>query len=102
MTLLLGKMGQANDPMAVADSTGRVFGVSNLRVADISAFLLLPPGHPQSTVCKCSRYFPAWRAFHVIYLLARIVADESFLAPDMLGEKIAANVLDEGWIIRYV
>ena len=95
MTLVLGKMGQANDPKAVADSTGRVFGVSNLRVADISAFPLLPPGHPQSTVCKCSRYFPALRAFHMIVLLARVVADELFLAPDMLGEKIAANILNE-------
>ena len=52
--LFLGKMGRRNDTMAVADSTGRVFGVSNLRVADISAFPLLPPGHPQATVCKCS------------------------------------------------
>ena len=50
----LGKMGRRNDSMAVADSNGRVFGVSNLRVADISAFPLLPPGHPQATVCKCS------------------------------------------------
>lgn len=99
MTLLLGKMGHANDPMAVADSTGRVFGVSNLRVADISAFSLLSPGHPQSTVCKCSRYF---RAFHVIYLLARNFADESFLALDMLGEKIAAKILKEACLMKYL
>ena len=52
--IFLGKMGRRDDPMAVADSAGRVFGVSNLRVADISAFPLLPPGHPQATVCKCS------------------------------------------------
>ncbi|RDW70509.1 GMC family oxidoreductase [Aspergillus mulundensis] len=43
------KMGHANDSMAVLDSKGRVFGVTGLRVADASAFALLPPGHPQST-----------------------------------------------------
>lgn len=46
------KMGVANDSMAVVDSTARVFGVSGLRVVDASAFPLLPPGHPQATVCK--------------------------------------------------
>lgn len=51
--IFLGKMGKRNDSMAVADSNGRVFGVANLRVVDISAFPLLPPGHPQATVCKC-------------------------------------------------
>ena len=50
---IVGKMGQLSDPMAVVDSTGKVFGVSRLRVADISAFPLLPPGHPQATVCEC-------------------------------------------------
>lgn len=47
------KMGKRNDTMAVVDSRGRVIGVSGLRVVDASAFALLPPGHPQSTVCKC-------------------------------------------------
>ncbi|CAL5867166.1 uncharacterized protein PFLUO_LOCUS1378 [Penicillium psychrofluorescens] len=44
------KMGLANDSMAVVDSHARVFGVQGLRVVDASAFPILPPGHPQSTV----------------------------------------------------
>lgn len=50
------KMGLASDPMAVVDNNARVFGVTNLRVVDTSAFPLLPPGHPQSTVSK-PKYF---------------------------------------------
>lgn len=46
------RMGASNDTMAVVDSKGRVFGVKSLRVADASAFALLPPGHPTSVVCK--------------------------------------------------
>lgn len=45
-------MGKAGDPDAVVDSRGKVFGVHGLRVVDVSAFPLLPPGHTQSTVCK--------------------------------------------------
>jgi choline dehydrogenase len=44
------KMGKSSDPMAVVDSKAKVFGVTGLRVVDASAFALLPPGHPQSTV----------------------------------------------------
>ncbi|PLB46518.1 alcohol oxidase [Aspergillus steynii IBT 23096] len=44
------KMGRADDTMAVVDSEARVFGVERLRVVDASAFPILPPGHPQSTV----------------------------------------------------
>lgn len=44
------KMGTANDASAVVDSSGRVFGVTGLRVADASIFPILPPGHPQSTL----------------------------------------------------
>ncbi|MCJ1306606.1 hypothetical protein MMC25_000249 [Agyrium rufum] len=44
------KMGVASDKMAVVDSHARVFGVKNLRVVDASAFPILPPGHPQSTI----------------------------------------------------
>ncbi|RAL09381.1 GMC family oxidoreductase [Aspergillus homomorphus CBS 101889] len=44
------KMGLREDPMAVVDSEARVFGVQGLRVVDASAFPLLPPGHPTSTV----------------------------------------------------
>lgn len=48
------KMGASNDKMAVVDSQARVYGVQGLRVVDASAFPFLPPGHPQSTVCKFS------------------------------------------------
>lgn len=44
------RMGRANDTMAVVDSKARVIGVNGLRVVDASAFALLPPGHPVSTV----------------------------------------------------
>ena len=43
------KMGIPNDPMAVVDNEGKVFGVNGLRVVDASVFPFLPPGHPQST-----------------------------------------------------
>jgi choline dehydrogenase-like flavoprotein len=46
------KMGIKSDTSAVVDSYARVFGVTGLRVVDASAFPLLPPGHPQGTVCK--------------------------------------------------
>lgn len=46
--------------MAVVDAQARVIGVSGLRVVDASAFALLPPGHPQSTV----------------YMLAEKIAEE--------------------------
>jgi choline dehydrogenase-like flavoprotein len=45
-------MGVETDSMAVVDSHARVYGVQGLRVVDASAFPLLPPGHPQSTICK--------------------------------------------------
>lgn len=43
-------MGMVNDSMAVLDSKARVFGVQGLRVVDASAFPVLPPGHPSSTI----------------------------------------------------
>jgi choline dehydrogenase len=46
------RMGMRNDSMAVVDSRARVIGVHGLRVVDVSSFALLPPGHPQSTVCE--------------------------------------------------
>lgn len=45
-------MGMSNDSMAVLDSKARVFGVYGLRVVDASAFPVLPPGHPSSTICR--------------------------------------------------
>lgn len=47
-------MGAESDPKAVLDSHARVYGVEGLRVVDASSFALLPPGHPQSVVCKAS------------------------------------------------
>ncbi|CAI6341037.1 unnamed protein product [Periconia digitata] len=44
------KMGKSSDKNAVVDSSGRVYGVSGLRVVDASAFPFLPPGLPQATV----------------------------------------------------
>lgn len=49
-------MGRANDTMAVVDSEARVLGVKGVRVVDAFSFPELPPGHPQSTVCKSSFY----------------------------------------------
>lgn len=49
------KMGKRDDQMAVVDSNAKVIGVEKLRVVDVSAFALLPPGHPMSTVCELSR-----------------------------------------------
>lgn len=49
------KMGTDQDRMAVVDSRARVFGVQQLRVVDASIFPVLPPGHPQSVVCRLSR-----------------------------------------------
>ncbi|KAJ5346410.1 GMC oxidoreductase [Penicillium brevicompactum] len=46
------RMGLENDTHAVLDSNNRVRGVHRLRVVDASAFPVLPPGHPQSTVCE--------------------------------------------------
>ncbi|KAL8711185.1 MAG: hypothetical protein Q9220_004330 [cf. Caloplaca sp. 1 TL-2023] len=53
-------MGKPDDPQAVVDSRGKVYGVKRLRVADISVFPLLPPGHPQASV----------------YMLAEKIADD--------------------------
>lgn len=43
-------MGTADDANAVVDPQAQVIGVTGLRVVDASAFPILPPGHPQSTV----------------------------------------------------
>jgi choline dehydrogenase-like flavoprotein len=76
------KMGVRSDDMAVVDSKAKVFGVGRLRVVDASAFPFLPPGHPQSTVCKLSVPFPGG----ICGLLALIIVD-------MLAEQIAEDIL---------
>ncbi|CAL8580498.1 hypothetical protein XPA_006219 [Xanthoria parietina] len=43
------RKGKSDDPMAVVDSRGLI-GVQGLRMVDISASTLLPPGQPQATV----------------------------------------------------
>ncbi len=50
--LQTGRMGKVSDPLAVVNSRAQVIGVKGLRVVDASSFRLLPPGHPQSTVCE--------------------------------------------------
>lgn len=45
------RMGKLDDPNAVVDSNARVIGVDGLRVVDLSAFPLLPPGHPMASLC---------------------------------------------------
>ena len=71
-------MGKATDPMAVVDSSAKVIGVSKLRVVDASAFPLLPPGHPQSTICKSFRP-------EILYTLKGLL----IFVIDVLAEKIA-------------
>ena len=50
-------MGRSDDVNAVVDNHAKVIGVEGLRVVDASAFPLLPPGHPQATICELP-FFP--------------------------------------------
>lgn len=45
-------VGHENDTNAVVDKHAKVIGVKGLRVVDAAAFPILPPGHPQATVCE--------------------------------------------------
>ena len=47
-------MGRDDDSSAVVNMKGLVRGIERLRIVDASVFPLLPPGHPQATVCECS------------------------------------------------
>lgn len=80
-----GRMGKLDDPMAVVDSKARVIGTQGLRVVDASSFALLPPGHPESTVCECSAVVPSDH-FHGPLLTQDIQTD-------VIAEKIAADML---------
>ena len=59
----------------------RVIGVHGVRVVDASAFPLLPPGHPQASVCK-------------LYL--SINSDILLIDEDALAEKIADIIISQG------
>jgi hypothetical protein len=61
-------MGKPDDPMAVVDTQGRVYGVRGLRVVDASIFPSLPPGHPMATVCKLFLFF-LWDVSLLLLLL---------------------------------
>ncbi|RAL02215.1 GMC family oxidoreductase [Aspergillus ibericus CBS 121593] len=43
------RMGRKDDPNAVVDSTGKVIGLDNVRVVDVSVFPFLPPALPLAT-----------------------------------------------------
>ncbi|KAL9611865.1 MAG: hypothetical protein Q9167_003519 [Letrouitia subvulpina] len=45
-------MGFSNNTNAVLDNHAKVIGVQGLRVVDASSFPVLPPGHPQASVCR--------------------------------------------------
>lgn len=77
-------MGRSDDPMAVVDTHAKVIGVEGLRVVDASSFAVLPPGHPQSTVCKSRN--ESTQGFLQESLLIRV-------HQDALAEKIAADIL---------
>lgn len=77
-------MGRSDDPMAVVDTHAKVIGVEGLRVVDASSFAVLPPGHPQSTVCKSTN--ESTQGFLQESLLIRV-------HQDALAEKIAADIL---------
>lgn len=77
------RMGRVDDPMAVVDTHAKVIGVQGLRVVDASSFAVLPPGHPQSTVCKLEREA-------LCVYIDRILIN-TYL--DAIAEKIADNIL---------
>lgn len=81
MLIPVGAMGKRSDPKAVVDSSARVIGVQGLRVVDSSSFPLLPPGHPQATICRS-----------LLMCLLLIKGTDSEI--DALAEKIAADILD--------
>lgn len=67
-------MGKVDNPMAVVDSKAQVIGVEGVRVVDAAAFPLLPPGHPQATVCKFLIYVCPCRSNSSVDALAEKMA----------------------------
>ena len=81
-------MGRSNDTNAVVDTQARVIGVKGLRVVDASAFPLLPPGHPMSTVCES--FIPVSVTLFVSARWGKCIADA--VNPDALAEKITCDI----------
>ena len=81
-------MGKAGDPDAVVDSRGKVFGVHGLRVVDVSAFPLLPPGHIQSTVCKRDIFLPPVPAMGIFQRVSRLTLRLAFSRSRYAGGKV--------------
>lgn len=75
-------MGKSPESGAVIDSRARVFGTKSLRVVDASSMPFLPPGHPQSTICKSN----TTQNGDMIILLTTAI--------DALAEKIAADIIN--------
>ena len=48
------RMGRADDPMAVTDPTGRVYGVESLRVCDASIFPCVPRANTNIPTIMCA------------------------------------------------
>ena len=91
---MIGAMGRKDDPNAVVDSRGRVFGVEALRVVDSSTFPILPPGQTQATVCKSKLSF----ADSNLVILRSVCLTSKSNRVDMLAEKLADDILmDAGY-----
>jgi choline dehydrogenase len=78
-------MGKPTDPMSVVNSRAQVIGFHHLRVVDASSFALLPPGHPESTVCRFCSSSASSRPLSIV--------TDNKLVLDVLAEKIAADIL---------
>jgi hypothetical protein len=90
------KIGTPEDKMAVVDSQARVYGVQGLRVVDASAFPFLPPGHPQSTVCKFLGGVSLWYVANRWYRYAcredrRCHYPELLISPKLIHFKVATR-----------
>ncbi len=74
------------------DYSARVIGVQGLRVVDASAFPLLPPGHPQASVCmeSCSQSFEPYSLITYLDALAEKIADD-ILGTSTKNSSLSAN-----------
>jgi 5-(hydroxymethyl)furfural/furfural oxidase len=53
------RMGRADDPLAVTDPAGRVYGIQNLRVCDASLFPCVPRANTNVPTMMCSEKISA-------------------------------------------